>query len=44
MKSSQLLISLLCSMKNLGEDLGKSIREDESNNRYRTIGWNVWRM
>jgi hypothetical protein len=36
-KSSQLLISFLCSIKGLREEFEKSRREDESNNRYRTI-------
>jgi hypothetical protein len=36
-KNPQLLISLVGSVKGLREEFEKSRREDESNNRYRTI-------
>jgi hypothetical protein len=36
-KNPQLLISLFGSVKGLREEFEKSRREDESNNRYRTI-------
>ncbi|MDT7892656.1 MAG: VapB-type antitoxin [Thermoproteota archaeon] len=37
-KNPQLLISLFGSVKGLREEFEKSRREDESNNRYGTIG------